>query len=694
MPDTTQTVLMLNAQGHAYEAPPDQYNAALRDGYRPASPDEVTAYQVKVARDAALEAQRGSLPDAALAALESGLSTATFGGSALAEKALGLTTPEAMQQRQEAHPIASGIVGPIAGMVVPALIPGVGEATAPGIAARAGRAVAGLGESAGVVGRLGAAAAGGALEGAALSGEDALSRAALGTNHDTAGEAFGNTATSAILGGVLGGGARGLADLWASKVAPIGERIEAKGLQKAHDLAAKTQAEAEASATGKYGSAVADLNRQLERSQQILQDPFESAEAKAAATEWLQSPMAQQARDMRLQSVQGKLGTTSATFQAARSAMEDIKAAREANIAGQVGTLTQNERLGNLLNDRVVERYLGRFVLGAGAGYLLGGEDNSGVGAILGGLAGGQFGPMRNVLKRLMADPGALTGFGRFLQDPIDTLPAILHTTAETNNWVSGAQKIARNLFASAVSGAAEWGEMALPRGVMAAVGVVPQYITSEDYQEKRNALNGLVNNPTALTQGLIAEHARWAQHVPGVVDGSLATSGRVIPYVQTAVNAVQPPTTPAEKLAGVSKVPSEQDIRDLNAKLHLALDPVDAVARRMLNGTLTQQDVTDLQLLYPALHRTIGTALFDEATEAMSKELPVPYHVRQTVGLFTGQSLDPLDNPDSARITQTLFQQPPPPQQGRQNKAAGKITIGSRTQTPGAAAVANLSRP
>ncbi len=104
--------------------------------------------------------------------LEAAGATATFGLSTHLEKAFGVN-PEDIETRERVNPIAHGL-GTAAGFVVPALIPGVGEVTAPGLISRAGRGVAeavgeALPQATGLLGRAAARAAelgsGSAIEG-------------------------------------------------------------------------------------------------------------------------------------------------------------------------------------------------------------------------------------------------------------------------------------------------------------------------------------------------------------------------------------------------------------------------------------------------------------------------------------------------------------------------------------------------
>src|SRR5262249_13524095 len=116
-------------EGGVVSMTPQEAARAPDLGYIQASPQQVKQFQ--------LEQKYGAQPFKAFA--ESAASTATFGLSTLLEKDLGVS-PEAIKARAEYNPLASKFLGPAAGFVGPLLVPGVGEASAPGLIVKAGRA--------------------------------------------------------------------------------------------------------------------------------------------------------------------------------------------------------------------------------------------------------------------------------------------------------------------------------------------------------------------------------------------------------------------------------------------------------------------------------------------------------------------------------------------------------------------------
>lgn len=129
----------------------------------------------------------GSGSQQAIAGLEGFARGATLGGSDIAERALGLSTPEAMLARREQNPWTSGL-GSAAGGA--ALIAGTGGAAAPLEAAWGGGALA----SAGAYG----------LEGLAFGAGNAVSDAALGDPTLNGEKIAMHLGIGGILGGALG----------------------------------------------------------------------------------------------------------------------------------------------------------------------------------------------------------------------------------------------------------------------------------------------------------------------------------------------------------------------------------------------------------------------------------------------------------------------------------------------------------
>ncbi len=181
----------------------------------------------------ALQREHGGVAGVAATAAEGAANAATLGGYGAAARHFAPGYADEMVARQQANPGAN-TVGEVAGTVLPALIPGVGEAavarTAAGRAAvgaaelatapmRAvgaiGRAVEGgvsraIGEQAAasiagrVAQRVAPMAAAGVVEGGVIGGAQALGEAALGDHELTAEQLLSHVGLGALAGGVGG----------------------------------------------------------------------------------------------------------------------------------------------------------------------------------------------------------------------------------------------------------------------------------------------------------------------------------------------------------------------------------------------------------------------------------------------------------------------------------------------------------
>jgi len=196
-------ILVVGPGGKVVPVPTEHAAQYAAVGYPAANERQIADYK----RD-----QEFSTPGQQLVTgLEAAGSTATFGLSTHLEKALGVN-PEDIATRERVNPIAHGL-GTAAGFVVPGLIPGIGELTAPGLISRAGRGVAArvgaaLPEATGLLGRAAARAAelgsGSAIEGGLWATGQVVHEKALNPQL-SAENALHTIGLGVVLGGSLGG---------------------------------------------------------------------------------------------------------------------------------------------------------------------------------------------------------------------------------------------------------------------------------------------------------------------------------------------------------------------------------------------------------------------------------------------------------------------------------------------------------
>lgn len=200
MPPAAETVNLVGRDGSVLPVSADQVAEALANGFTIESPDAAASRLASQAR----EQQYGGIIGTG-GALAAGLARgATFGGSDVLLGGLGYG--EDLQALRDVNQTASTI-GEVGGALLPALAApeSLLARTPAGLTAKLGSRIAGLGEGAGVVGRVAASAAGAATEGALQNAGSYISDVALGDRELSADGFMGAMGKGALWGGVAGG---------------------------------------------------------------------------------------------------------------------------------------------------------------------------------------------------------------------------------------------------------------------------------------------------------------------------------------------------------------------------------------------------------------------------------------------------------------------------------------------------------
>lgn len=182
-PEAGHVTNVFNPEGKLVSLPTIQLEDAVKEGYRPATTEEVD--------QAAKEEQYGGLGQQALAALEGAAETGTFGLSTAIETAAGVPK-EDIRARREVNPIAHGI-GQIAGLINPLSVEG--------------KVLQVAGEAAGSLVRhkIGSAAVRGAVDNALFQAGDEVSKLFSGQTDPN--QAVQTAVTNIGLSGLIGVGA-------------------------------------------------------------------------------------------------------------------------------------------------------------------------------------------------------------------------------------------------------------------------------------------------------------------------------------------------------------------------------------------------------------------------------------------------------------------------------------------------------
>jgi uncharacterized protein (DUF697 family) len=213
--------MMLDPNGSVVPVPADYIKDAVAQGYSPATPEQVKDFELQ-------EKYGQGLGNEAKAFGAGVLRGPTLGLSDKALTATGLSTPEALREREERNPAAS-MAGEATGIVGASLLTGGADAEAAGAGAlkkaagilpsnlvsSAGKAVervaakalpeAGESLASRILAKGGAKAAGSAIEGAFYSGGHEISEQALGDPNQTAQSVIAHIGLGGLFGGALGG---------------------------------------------------------------------------------------------------------------------------------------------------------------------------------------------------------------------------------------------------------------------------------------------------------------------------------------------------------------------------------------------------------------------------------------------------------------------------------------------------------
>jgi hypothetical protein len=693
VPEQTSTN-MVNPAGHVVGVDPSQIGDALQRGYRHADAQDLLKHQ--------REEQYGGVGQGALAALEGAASTATFGLSNKAESALGLTTPAAQLARKEEHPFLHGI-GAVGGVALPLALtggaagpaeaagaaaeaaPGIAETvaglTAPALIARAGRAAAqGLGEAfpeaigipaglvsgpvqagQGIANALGAAApaaASAALEGGLFGGEDVVERHFIGDPGLTAEKAMLEVGLSALIPGVLAG----TGTLASEALAPFGDKLIAKGAAAAQQKAALEAEKEEASLVGAARERQANAYRQMERIEVALNNPATSAEDRASLLAFKATPEYADLVKANAASILTQAPEALASKEAAATNLSEFREQRPAMEAARAAELQDPTRLGNLVNERVIQRYGSRAVLGSLMGHIVGAP--GGIGA-LGGIS---YGYMKDVIKRIVKDPAMYSTVGRFLSSPLETLSAM--------GGLSRYANATDEAIASGVGGI-------FGGGAKSATAQAVSTIDPKNFPDVQANLNDYNSNPDKLASEVSQQVGPLQVHAPATTANIHALASRVVQHLGQNL-----PQGGQKLFLDPAFEPSGTELAQLNRRMEIAERGPVAVLDHVRNGTLTSDHLRASEAMYPSLHQeTLGKVAEALAAHVASGK-PIPMQTRSGLSLLLGQPLDRAHTGAAIAASQALYAAQPaapnpanaPP--GKRVRATPETHFGSRLAT------------
>lgn len=277
-----------------------------------------------------------------------------------------------------------------------------------------------------------------------------------------------------------------------------------------------------------------------------------------------------------------------------------------------------------------------------------------GLGAAVGGIAGHTMG---------MGGIGALVGehaLGPFFSS---VLPALAKPIIEMANNANGL-KSATDYGMSVTKGALQ-ATKAVKNIFKAGTQVLPQslQVTQRDRDKLNKSLMAIQDDPRKL------------MNVGGDIGHYLPGHGTAMAAMATKaanlLNSLRPATTPALPL-DAKIVPSVAQTNAFNKILDVAQQPL-TVLDSLQKGTLTHEQITVMQELYPNLYQHLQQKLTNEVISMKSKGQMIPYTTRLNLSLFMGQPLDSTMTPQAILAAQPTPSQQSPQGGNKTTKAQGE---------------------
>lgn len=203
----------------------------------------------------------------------------------------------------------------------------------------------------------------------------------------------------------------------------------------------------------------------------------------------------------------------------------------------------------------------------------------------------------------------------------------------------------------------------------------------------------GMIPSPLALAR--LDKKSKELQNKPEDIlnlPGNLATylPNHAAQISQTAsmavnyLNSVRPNTVGTGLLDG-KRTPSASELSQYNRTLKIAEQPL-TVLQHIKQGNLTTRDIQDLKAMYPGYYDYLSQQLMSKVIDMKAKGKPIPYALRQSIALFTGQTLDSTMTPSAIQAAQAANapQTPPPAQMmPKARKPRGRLSaLGDKTSS------------
>lgn len=159
--------------------------------------------------------------------------------------------------------------------------------------------------------------------------------------------------------------------------------------------------------------------------------------------------------------------------------------------------------------------------------------------------------------------------------------------------------------------------------------------------------------------EALLNRNTAMAHYMPDHAMKTTMATANALNYLKT----LKPNEAPLGPLDKPQKPNAVAEAR-YNAAIQIAHDPL-IVMDKIKQGTLTVNDIKDLNGMFPGMHEMLQAQLMEQLGAKVAKEQRIPYKTKMSISLFMGQPLDASMQPQSIISTQpqpTMNQMPQRP--------------------------------
>lgn len=174
--------------------------------------------------------------------------------------------------------------------------------------------------------------------------------------------------------------------------------------------------------------------------------------------------------------------------------------------------------------------------------------------------------------------------------------------------------------------------------------------VSASDLDKLDKQIEALQTNP----EKLMALGGSVGDYMPDAAAALADQTGRAAQYLAS----LKPVTTPLNPL-DPDRVPSKVEEARYKSALTIAQSPL-TVFTKIKNNTVTQNDIADLQAMYPGLYERMVNQLMSEVIDAKAKKVHLPMGLKTSLGRFVNMPLDASATPMNLQMNQkSLITQP-----------------------------------